>query len=70
MSEIILMIHPALGVLAILATVWALVEALNAVPVHHWRLRVATMAGAGLLWLTYLIGGYWYLFCTMRPTRP
>jgi hypothetical protein len=61
MSEVILMIHPALGVLAILATVWALVEALNAAPVRHWRLRAATLSGAVLIWLTYVVGGYWYL---------
>lgn len=60
-NESILMMHPALGVLAILAAVWVWVEALNASEANRARTRTASLAVAALMWGAYLIGGYWYV---------
>ena len=60
-KELILMAHPTFGVLSILAAVWLFVEALNATEANRSRIRIASLSVAGLMWATYVIGGYWYL---------
>lgn len=60
-KEIILMLHPTFGVLAILAAVWIFVEVLNAGTDNQARIKTASMVLAALMWLTYLVGGYWYV---------
>lgn len=60
-NESILMMHPALGVLAILASVWVWVEALNASEANRARTRTASLLVAAFMWGAYLIGGYWYV---------
>jgi hypothetical protein len=61
-NELILMLHPSFGVLAILASLWVFVDTLNAEPgVGAGRIRVASFACAVLMWLSYLVGGYWYV---------
>ena len=60
-KEIILMLHPTFGVLAILSSVWVFVEALNASSANIARLRTAGVLTAILMWLTYIVGGYWYV---------
>jgi len=60
-KELILMLHPTFGVLAILASVWVFVEALNARDSNQGRIRTATLTVAVLMWLTYLVAGYWYV---------
>ncbi|MCP8686426.1 hypothetical protein [Marinobacterium sedimentorum] len=61
-NELILMLHPSFGVLAILASLWVFVEALNTESrVSAGRIRVASLACAVLMWLSYLVGGYWYV---------
>jgi len=49
------------GVLGILAATWVLVDALNANPGNHDRMKGMTKAVAVLIWLSYLVGGYWYV---------
>ena len=60
-KEMILMLHPAAGVLAILAAVWLLVECLNASAANVARIRIASVAAAALMWIAYVVGGYWYV---------
>ena len=62
MKEIILLLHPAFGVLAILTTVWVFVEALNASEASESRIKKASILTAVFIWLTYIVGGYWYVF--------
>jgi len=60
-SELILMLHPALGVLAILAAVWVFVEALNDTEAGRPRMRLFSLGCAVLMWLSCIVGGYWYV---------
>lgn len=59
--EIILMLHPAFGVLGILASVWVFAETLSASATNIFRIRTAALLSAGFMWLAYFIGGYWYV---------
>ena len=59
--EMILMLHPTFGVLAIIASVWVFVETLNASDANAGRIRTASLVVAILIWLTYIVGGYWYV---------
>jgi hypothetical protein len=61
MSDLILYAHPTFGVLAVLAAVWLLVEALNATEANQVRIRYAAYAVAGCMVLAWLLGGYWYV---------
>jgi hypothetical protein len=60
MSDIILFAHPTFGVLAILAAVWVLVEALNVSSANLTRLRYAALAVTVFMVLAWILGGYWY----------
>ena len=60
-NEMILMLHPTFGVLAMIAAVWVFVEALNANDGNIIRLRRVSVLAAVLLWLAYIVGGYWYV---------
>ncbi len=60
-KELILMLHPTFGVLAVLASGWVFVEALNATNANIARLRKASVLTAVFMWLTYIVGGYWYV---------
>jgi len=61
MSNILLLSHPLFGVLAILAAVWVIVETINATPENQARIRTTALAVAVLVWLSYVLGGYWYV---------
>lgn len=60
-KELILMLHPTFGVLAMIFSVWAFVESLNASDTNYARIRGASILVAVLMWLTYIVGGYWYV---------
>lgn len=60
-QELILMMHPTFGVLAIIASVWVFVEALNARESNQGRIRIASVLTAVLMWIAYIVGGYWYV---------
>ncbi|MBY4677592.1 hypothetical protein [Marinobacterium arenosum] len=60
-NEMILMLHASFGVLAILASVWVFAETLTNSVASQGRIRWVSLAGAALMWLSYLIGGYWYV---------
>jgi len=55
------MLHPTFGVLAMIASVWVFVETLNAGPGSQARIASASKFVAVLMWLTYIVGGYWYV---------
>ena len=61
MTEIILMAHVLFGMLCIVAGVWLFVDVLHANEANQGRIRTVSIAVAVLMWLAYLIGGYWYL---------
>ena len=61
LSDIVLFAHPTCGVLATLAGVWVIVEALNATEANQVRTRRAALAVSTLLCLAWLLGGYWYV---------
>jgi hypothetical protein len=60
-KEMILMLHPTFGVLAMIAAVWVFVETLNAREANVGRIRTAGTLTAVLMWVTYIVGGYWYV---------
>jgi hypothetical protein len=59
--ELVLMLHPTFGVLAIIASVWVFVETLNARETNQGRIRTASVVVTIFMWLAYIIGGYWYV---------
>jgi len=60
-NNVILLIHPALGGLATLAALWVFVDTLNVSEASLSRIRNISILCAVLIWLTYFIGGYWYV---------
>jgi hypothetical protein len=60
-NEMVLLLHPTFGVLAIIASVWVFVETLNASDANSSRIRSASVLAAVLMWLAYIVGGYWYV---------
>jgi hypothetical protein len=61
MTEIILMAHVLFGMLCIVAGVWLFVDVMHASEANQSRIRTVSLAVAVLMWLAYLVGGYWYL---------
>jgi hypothetical protein len=57
---ILLFMHPTFGVIAIMASVWVFVEALNASEANAARLRIAGVVTALSMFAAYVFGGYWY----------
>ncbi len=58
--DVLLFLHPTFGVLAILAAVWAGVEALNASDANHERTVLAGWTVAGLFTATWFFAGWYY----------
>ena len=61
MNDMILFAHPTFGVLAILAAVWVFVETLNAGEDNVARIRMAALAVAVFMCLSWVLAGYWYV---------
>jgi hypothetical protein len=61
MSDILLFAHPTFGVLGIMASVWVLVEALNASEANQGRIRIAAYTVAACIVCAWALGGYWYV---------
>jgi hypothetical protein len=59
--EIILMLHPMFGVLGVLGSVWVFVDTLNCREENITRIRLASLTVTVLVWLSFLVGGYWYV---------
>jgi hypothetical protein len=60
MHEIMLMTHVLFGMLCIVASVWLFVDVLNAKEANLARIRTISMVVAVMMWLSFLIAGYWY----------
>jgi hypothetical protein len=60
-NNVLLLIHPALGGMATLAALWVFVDTLNVSETTVSRIKKVSILCAVLLWLTYIIGGYWYV---------
>ena len=60
-KEMILMLHPTFGVLGLIAAVWVFVEAVNASPGNVARIRTGGVVTAVMIWLAYIVGGYFYV---------
>ena len=61
LSDFLIFTHPAFGIFGILATVWLLIEALNANAVNESRLNKAAWSVAFFMLLALLFGGQWYV---------
>ena len=61
MENLLLLLHPATGVLAMLAAVWVFVDTLNVTETSQARIKTVSLLCAALMWLTYLMAGYWYV---------
>ena len=61
MRELLLLVHPTTGALAIFCTIWFVVEALNASAANRARLRLAAGASFALMFVTWVAGGFWYV---------
>ena len=60
-NEIVLMLHPSFGILGVLAALWVFVEVINISDGNFQRIRQASLVVPVLIWLSYLVGGYWYV---------
>ena len=60
-KELMTMPHVIFGVFGILFAVWVAVEAANSSEANQRRLKLASIGTTLFLWLTYLIGGWWYV---------
>jgi len=61
MNEIILMTHVLFGVGCMVAAVWLFVDVVNANEGNLARIRRLSWGAAGLMWLAFVVAGYWYV---------
>lgn len=61
MTLAILLLHALTGMLFIFAAGFVFVDTLNASASNLERIRLMSRLVAILLWVTYFIGGYWYV---------
>ncbi len=61
MKDLLLLLHPTLGVLGILTAVWMFVEVLNARASNTARIKWAATATAIFMIGAWVTGGYWYV---------
>jgi hypothetical protein len=61
MENLLLLLHPATGGLATLAALWVFVDTLNVSSTSEARIKNISLICAGLMWLTYFLGGYLYV---------
>jgi phosphoglycerol transferase MdoB-like AlkP superfamily enzyme len=60
-KELTTMPHVVFGVFGILCAVWVAVEAANSSEMNWRRLKLASIGTTLFLWISYLIGGWWYV---------
>lgn len=61
MKEIILFLHPMLGVFGVIAAFWVIIETLNAGEKNQKRIHFASVSTAVFMVLTWIASGYWYV---------
>ncbi len=62
MIEMMLMAHVLLGVTCMVLSVWIFVDVLHATEANQARIRTMSRVAAAVMWLAFLIAGYWYVF--------
>jgi hypothetical protein len=60
-KELMTMPHVIFGVFAIIAALWVAVEAANSSEANQNRLKLASVGTTLFLWLSFLLGGWWYV---------
>lgn len=61
MSNFILILHAVFGLLFIMGSLWIFVDMLNISEANATRVRYLSKGMAIMMWLAYLVGGYWYV---------
>jgi len=61
MNEIILMSHVLFGLGCMVAAVWLFVDVLQVSEGNLARIRGVSWCAAGLMWIAFMIAGYWYV---------
>lgn len=61
MSNILILTHPAFGILSVLAAVWLLVETMNANGLNQARITKAAYGVTIFMLLAWIFGGVWYV---------
>jgi hypothetical protein len=61
MKEIILLLHPTLGMLSVISAIWVIVETMNAAPANLNRIKNASRIVAILMFFTWIVAGYYYV---------
>ena len=61
MNQLILMAHVFFGMACLLAALWVFVDTLHASDLNLARIRKMSLAAVVFMWLSFLIGGYWYV---------
>ena len=61
MKEVILVAHVIFGGLCVVGSIWVFVETWNATETNLARIRTVSVFVPIMMWLSYIIGGYWYL---------
>lgn len=59
LHDVLLLVHPTLGVLGVLASLWVFVEAIRLDPAGLRRMKIASLLVAMLIVATWLAGGLW-----------
>ena len=61
MNEVILMSHVLFGIACLIGAVWLFVDVLQASEANLPRIRKMSWAAATVMWIAFVIGGYWYV---------
>jgi heme/copper-type cytochrome/quinol oxidase subunit 3 len=61
LSNILILTHPAFGILSVLAAVWLLVETMNANGLNQARITKAAYGVTIFMLLAWIFGGVWYV---------
>ena len=61
MKELILLVHPMLGMIGIVGAVWAIVETLNASQSNLFRIKIASFVVAVSMFFTWIASGIFYV---------
>jgi uncharacterized membrane protein YwaF len=55
------MTHVLFGMLCIVMAVWVFVDVLHVSEANYNRIKIMTYGVTAVMWLSYLIAGYWYV---------
>ncbi len=63
-------LHAAFGEIGIVAFIWVFVELLNPTPKTIKRAKIAALLGVILFFLSWIVGGYYYLYTYSANVKP